>query len=314
MPKQLPRLDHCLNCGAAVASNYCSECGQEAEDRTTGLKPLFSDLMAEMASFDSKLVRTVGPLLFQPGFLTNAYNEGKRVRYLSPLKMYLVASVVFFLILAYKLPAGENAIVNTGGSTTHSQNHQTKPGAMTSKTGGDTIRTGPAALKLDPGSIPENEEDFERWLNDKANSGKQSKFERFIVRQSLRVKKDPKSFGSRMLENVPKMMFVLLPLFALILKVIYIRSRRLYVEHLIFALHSHAFVFIVLGLADLVPYWQPTLIAFILAAIYLYAAMLRVYRQSVLKTALKFGILSFVYLLVLSFSLLGVLFVTFATI
>src|ERR1051326_5570628 len=106
MPKQLPRLDHCLNCDAAVSGNYCPECGQENEDRTTGLKPLISDFLAEIASFDSKLVSTIVPLLLHPGLLTNAYNDGKRVRFLSPLKMYVVASVAFFLIVPYTAPIG----------------------------------------------------------------------------------------------------------------------------------------------------------------------------------------------------------------
>jgi hypothetical protein len=292
MHRQLPRLTECLNCGEPVHENYCGRCGQENEDRTTGLKPLLSDFLSEIASFDSKLVRTIKPLIFQPGRLTNAYNEGKRVSYLSPLKMYLVASVIFFITLAYKLPVG---IIKTD---------QAPPERQV----GTTVKTGSSSPD------PENMEEFERWARDPEIAKKQSRFERYLTQKVLHVKEDPKAFIARMLDNVPKMMFVLLPFFALILKLIYIRSRRLYVEHLIFALHCHAFVFLVIAGSQLTSYWLVALGAVIWMSAYLFFAMVRVYRQSFMKTLLKFGILSATYMLVLGLSLLGVLFVTFATI
>ncbi len=93
-------ITHCLNCDAAVAERFCPHCGQETHDQSVALGTLASELASEIASFDSKLVRTVLPLLFHPGFLTNEFNRGRRVRYLSPLKMYLVISALFFVVLA----------------------------------------------------------------------------------------------------------------------------------------------------------------------------------------------------------------------
>ncbi len=108
-----PRPDHCLNCGAATEGNFCAYCGQENKDHTVALKPLLHDLLAETISWDSKLLRTVVPLLGRPGFLTNEYNAGRRVPYLSPLKMYLTVSVLFFLLLAWKNPLAGNLKIVT---------------------------------------------------------------------------------------------------------------------------------------------------------------------------------------------------------
>src|ERR1043166_8740446 len=116
MPKQLPRLEKCLNCGTEVHGNFCSNCGQEAEDQTVAFRLLLSDVAAEVASFDSKLVRTLKPLVFRPGFLTNEYNSGRRAAYLSPLKMYLVMSVLFFLCLGRHHSPDNDVLKNTGAA------------------------------------------------------------------------------------------------------------------------------------------------------------------------------------------------------
>ena len=100
----LPRVTRCLNCDSQIAGRYCAVCGQEAENQTAAVKLLVADFLSDVASFDSKIVRTLKPLLLRPGFLTNEYNAGRRVRYLSPLKVYLTLSLVFFLALAWKHP------------------------------------------------------------------------------------------------------------------------------------------------------------------------------------------------------------------
>lgn len=116
-PKTPPRPDHCLNCGRAADGNFCAHCGQEVKDHTVALRPLLTDLMAEIVSWDSKLLRTVKALVFQPGFLTNEYNAGRRVPYLSPLKLYLTVSVLFFLVLSWKAPLSQFITVDPGDIT-----------------------------------------------------------------------------------------------------------------------------------------------------------------------------------------------------
>src|SRR6516164_3976428 len=94
IPAAAPRCD---NCGAAVAGRYCAACGQRREAPVHSLWH-FSQVAAEdLTHADSRLWRTLGALLFRPGFLTREFLDGRRARYLPPVRLYLVLSVVFFL-------------------------------------------------------------------------------------------------------------------------------------------------------------------------------------------------------------------------
>ncbi len=298
MPKQLPRLENCLNCGQKVTDNFCSRCGQENENQTVSLRLLASDLLAELLSFDSKLVRTLVPLLIRPGFLTNEYNAGRRIRYLSPIKMYLVTSVIFFLIAASR---------SVPNAPTMMQRASAESAAYPSK----AVRVSPLGVQINPSRLPATEEEYLRQQNDPKNLHKDSKVERFFTRQAIKLKQNPQVVVERMFDDAPKMMFLLLPIFALLLKLVYLRSRRLYVEHLIFALHSHAFLFLALSLSSLVSYPVVKTPVALSLPIYLIAAMRVVYRQPLWKTLLKFLMLGFCYLAILSLCLVALFSIIF---
>ena len=121
-PHRAP-ITECLNCGESVTGRFCAACGQETHDQSVALGTLASELAGEVASFDSKLARTVLPLLFRPGFLTNEFIRGRRVRYLSPLKMYLVISALFFFVLAQQSAVKRMKLikVNPGAAATSVQ-------------------------------------------------------------------------------------------------------------------------------------------------------------------------------------------------
>ena len=88
----------CLNCGAPLAGQYCGQCGQRATSRFISLWGLISDAFGDMFELDSRLWRTVVPLLIRPGLLTKEYLQGRRARYMPPFRMYLVLSLVFFIV------------------------------------------------------------------------------------------------------------------------------------------------------------------------------------------------------------------------
>src|SRR3972149_2669450 len=91
---------HCLNCSFPLRkdNNFCPACGQENWDRKVSMKVLLLDFLGDYFTFDSKLFRSIFPLLFKPGFLTNEFNSGKRVKYIPPLRMYIFISILFFFI------------------------------------------------------------------------------------------------------------------------------------------------------------------------------------------------------------------------
>src|SRR5210317_289236 len=98
--KNAPMPDHpnCLNCGTELRGQYCGSCGQRARGRLISLWELLQDAFGDLFEVDSRLWRTLIPLLIRPGKLTLDYLEGRRARYMPPFRMYLVLSVIFFVV------------------------------------------------------------------------------------------------------------------------------------------------------------------------------------------------------------------------
>lgn len=333
-PKPPPT--HCLNCGAAATGKFCARCGQENEDQTVAVKLLARDLLSDVASFDSKLLRTLVPLVIRPGFLTNEYNAGRRVRYLSPFKLYLTLSVLFFLVLPLTHHASLVNITSTptkAGTTLHSarqtaariqadkdyQDAQADlkdaqddaPGlSLAPQHGHATLSVGKSSYDLT--HLPATVEAYNAQQRDPRQTP-DPKLVQYLKRQIIKVKQNPKSLSDALLDYIPKMMFILLPAFALSLKLIYLRSKRFYIEHLIFSLHLHAFLFLLLTLLLLVDLAvsraaaAATPLAVIAAVLYPYFAMRVVYKQSWGKTFVKYNLLAFNYLFLAAFTLFGAL-------
>src|SRR6266496_2851032 len=96
--------EECRNCGATVEHDFCPHCGQEKRHRPLSLWLLFREFLEDTFSADSRLHRSIVPLMIRPGFLTNEYIAGRNARYISPFRIYLFSSVAFFFLLAYVAP------------------------------------------------------------------------------------------------------------------------------------------------------------------------------------------------------------------
>jgi hypothetical protein len=180
---------------------------------------MVGDAWQELSGYDGRFARTFRLLLRHPGALTTETLEGRRARYISPVRLYLVASVVYFLCAA--------SVPNISPP---------KPAVMP---GSDVTiridRTG-ASSSLSP-------EDRERALKDLARAP-------WWAQAMLRpILLDPAGFRSRFLQRFPRVLFVLVPVFAAIVALFY--RRRPFTQHLIFATHSHAAVFITLAIREL---------------------------------------------------------------
>ncbi len=312
MPKQLPRLDKCLNCGESVHGSYCSSCGQEAENRTVSVRLLIGDFVSEVWGYDSKLFRTLRQLIQRPGQLTIAYNAGKRSSYLAPLKMFLVLNVLFFLLFARGSLDVEQPVVTSTTSPANGTSRRTTKGR---------------AFGVSISELPKTQEEYIRDQNALSRAKRDDLATSFLKRQVIKLSRDPEAFLHAFLENVPAVMFVLLPVFAFLLKLIYIRSGRLYAEHLIFALHTHSFVYLVqillhtataaleklpIRMGVIETLGGLSVFGGILWTIaYLYKAMRKMYGQGRLKTLAKFCLLGFGYFFALVLSMVVVAAYTF---
>ena len=221
--------------------------------------------------------------------LTREFLEGRRVRYISPLRLYLMASLVYFLLAAgapnIKLGSGDKSPfgLRVGTSTTHNN-----PPAAGPERVANTARASIEKPELvNPAEKAAALKDIDRAP---------------AVLQPLlrRAIEDPGGLKRRMVETMPRMLFILLPIFAGILALFY-RGRN-YPEHLYFAIHLHAFIFLALLVGQLTKYTRipilaasASLIALVWIPIYATMAFRRVYGGSLGRTLLKEVVIGAIY-------------------
>jgi hypothetical protein len=363
--------DNCLNCGEVLSGQYCSYCGQRADVRVISLWELLRDLVGDLFELDSRLWRTLRPLVTRPGLLTREYLSGRRAQYTPPFRMYLVLSVVFFLVVStgreepfvVQLDA-DNANIQLRGDTSGPP-AEAAPDAQT----GEPATASPEPPELDEKTqraleallerIPDSDRAATRQAfidalgeltpqqrataadrlanpcspeNFKINVPGFEQYEgRFREACNRIVADSGASFTRALWQNIPKMMFIFLPVIAFVNKLLYIGSRRYYVEHLLFFVHFHAFFFLVATVDVLL--WRlagpetaaaaqasavagelMTAVLFFYVPIYLYKAMRRVYGQGRFFTFLKFSMLVIAYFISLLVTFLGALAYTALTI
>ncbi len=303
----------CLNCGATLGGQYCGNCGQRAASRLISIWELLKDAFGDLLELDSRLWRTLIPLLIRPGQLTRDYLRGRRAHYMPPFRMYLVLSIVFFLV-AFFDPKEELGILFEPVPATESEQGADNADEVadvpivTDQDLEDADTNGPRiAITTDGEQGGEcdfsdfDTTDMPGWLASRLTR------ERLQVMCDRIVADDGRAFLDKLLDNVPAALFILLPLMALVLKLLYPLSKRFYVEHLLFVVHYHAFVFLILSLEVLgtrlgsllrVPELPVDVLNFAMSMyvpIYLYKAQRCVYEQGRFFTVLKFSVLTFAY-------------------
>ena len=230
-------MTECRNCQTPLGGEYCGNCGQRNVDLERPIWRLLADVVRETFEVDGRAWLTIKTLFRHPGVLTSEFLAGRRRTYTSPLRLYLVTSISFFVLITWLAESG---------------------------------------VLLDPGQDP--------------------LFDAAVQAQFLS-------------DDLPRLMFVLLPVFALLMKALYFR--RLYFDHLIFSIHLHTAGYVILAMILLLDDFanrnigllvaQSVLFAYFL--VYFVVAARRVYDSSWLVTALKSGWVLFGYVLVVSLAI-----------
>src|SRR6266480_3464080 len=99
--RQRPPLIHCENCSALLTGRWCSQCGQAEIDYRRSFRHVIVDALDSFLNFESKFFATIGWLIARPWHLTNQFLAGRRVRYVHPLRLYLLVSILFFFVVNY---------------------------------------------------------------------------------------------------------------------------------------------------------------------------------------------------------------------
>ncbi len=349
----------CSNCDAPLLGPFCYECGQSLKSPIRELTSLVVDLFEFITDVDGRFVKSLGLLYCRPGRLSMRYLGGERVRFMRPLRMYLGLSIILFLAVSLTNTVETEVRVDGSGVNITGPSEQVEPmsaeemaaearaiqqldpssaefreriaahAERAAAQGQQAIREAqkdiPAEFRERP-DVRFNDKDWDKetnpliisWLPDAANEALNELIGK-AVDNVTKVQDDPQRLMDAFMDVLPQTMFVLLPLFALLLKLVYLFKKRLYVEHLIVALHSHSFLFLsfllLWAFAELSALWPviETPLTWLMIAVgtwipvYLFLTQKRVYAQGWIMTTIKYGFVGTLYLIMLSIGALTAL-------
>lgn len=331
---------NCLNCNAAVADRYCGVCGQENLEPQETAGHLIGHFFNDITHFDGKFFSSMKYLLTKPGFLSKEYVAGRRASYLNPVRMYVFTSFIFFLIFFSFISKSDNNIVklkeaaqnDTTALARNTEDSISREAADDDKKKDTTVAGKKKGKKISNfnsyllSSIDDyhDRKEYDSLLD--AGKVNDNILERAMVRKKISLRErygdDENAMGEKLNEsmrhNAPQMFFLSLPLFALFLRLLYVRRKKFYyVSHAIFTIHLYIAVYIITLAIFLINYlahfnylgWLSFVKVLLVIYIFYYAykAMRNFYEQGRLKTVLKY-ILIFFWLFILLILLSIVLF------
>jgi hypothetical protein len=289
MSKNVIRKDKtCLNCNHVVAERFCPNCGQENSDTRKTFHHLFIHFFEDLTHYENAFWKTIKNLLFKPAALTKEYLSGKRLSYLAPVRLYIFISFVTFLVISM-LPDGiEEELKSEKKETETVQTKKTgnKLIKITEKVEEeDSLSPQELRLKklLDEGKLSKKEYDTlvsytkeslqknakftfgskkygtlkELDSIQKHGKDKLSPMKYWLVRKFMKVTQNKKpdeifrSFFESFKHNIPKALFVYMPLFAFLLWLFHDKKKWYYFDHGIFTLHYFSFMLLIILLATL---------------------------------------------------------------
>ncbi|WP_430387358.1 DUF3667 domain-containing protein [Dyella sp. 20L07] len=354
MKKELVSFEgvHCANCSAPMQGEFCHECGQSIHSVLRPMHHMVEDTLDMVLHVDGRVIHTVPPLLYRPGFLTMEYFSGRRQRYVAPFRLMFVLCLLAFFVCHLAVDNLNTVLTDTSTSA--------GTGEFAKDLTAEAVRTHYEQMRQDIEKAPANADlsskafkklltaerdhanhrlsqlgaaplpnhsvndvDFQHnqvhlsWLTDGMNASINRSMNHAVanIKELSEGGEEGAQVKERVLANtfavLPQTMFIMMPLFALLLKLTYLFKRRLYMEHLIVALHSHAFLFLALLLGVLlamlrnwlVPHaaWTDIPLSFaiwVLLAwipIYLLVMQKRVYRQGWFMTSVKYIFVGWCY-------------------
>src|SRR5438128_1696446 len=232
---------HCENCGAKLAGPHCAQCGQAAIDYRRSFRHVIVDVLDSFLNWDSKFFATIGLLIVKPWRLTNEFLAGRRVRYVHPLRLYLLASILFFFAVNYwakAIPPAKLSDQDRAELQAELKNEDLPPAARAElekalKLNSPAPTSANPGAPNPPGSPPEASPKMNQSLNKKSEraffqSGKPESPMGKWLEERAKEKfgehgANARAFIITLINNLPGMMLCCVPLFAFVLTVLYIR-------------------------------------------------------------------------------------------
>ena len=241
----------CRNCGTPAPLKFCPECGQETTLHPPSLGEFVHEFVGHYVALEGALWRTLRLLVARPGRLTREYLDGRRRRYVLPLRLYLTCSFLFFLVLKL-MPVGgpqHTAVVGLDG-------RRIATVAELQASANAQARTESAAASGAVGPHRPTHESLKPVDCGAWNQRRCNFVESFLNNTGSRFGDNPEEttrhMQAHMLAWAPYLVFLLLPAFAGIMMLTYRNRHMTYGEHVVYSLHVHAFWFLLfLGIAIL---------------------------------------------------------------
>jgi hypothetical protein len=310
---ETPKIDVvCKNCETKFKGHFCPECGQSVRDYDKPFSFIFYNFAGDFFAFDTRFFQTFKTLLLKPGFLTKEYFDGKRVKYAPPFRIFIFASFILFFLLqvsanrgldvAFDSSLNSDKILGSDSTLvaeTDSTINITKQSINESGTN-NLILKDEKEIFIGSGSLRQTLSKLATFTESKLDEISDDE-ERDALLKFIRLCRTPEQAIAKVLQYLSWAFFLLLPIFALLLKLVYIRKKHNYIKHLVFSVHVHSFIFIVLifstGLNIITSgtLFILTLVLFVLIPVYLIIALKRFYGQKFGKVILKFISVSIVY-------------------
>jgi len=349
---QSPPFTHCENCGASLSGRFCWQCGQAAIDYRRSFRHVIVDVLDSFLNWDSKFFATLGLLVAKPWRLTNDFLAGKRVRYVHPARLYLLASILFFFAVTYWV---KSAHLNPQNLTPQARAEIEADLEKKNLTPEQRANVEKALKILPPETADKIEQAIKRketltetpktedasdeepeakkpdgalaQLENTDSASPPNRFEKWIegrAKEKLGERgTNLQLFLITMISNVPYMVLCCIPLFACVLKILYLRKHVFYIDHLVYALHIHTFAYLAIMLIVLATLGSNRTVPGVLAgwivgllwtifAMQIFLSIRCVYQQGWFVTVFKFFVGGFIYLIVLSVALAATFFITLA--
>lgn len=318
----------CKNCETKFSGRFCPECGQSVRDYDKPFSFIFFNFLGDFFAFDMRFFRSFAALLIKPGFLTKEYFEGRRVKYAPPFRIYIFISFILFLLLQIYTNRGLTTVLDSSISKNSVFGvDSTSLGLADSILANVNVELDSA--KLENLNMNIDLETFRNTTNlrivlDKIAGNLEEKLdvetdakEKVKLKEYIRLCRSPEQAVAKILELMSWAFFLLLPIFALILKLFYVRRHQNYMRHLIFSIHIHSFIFLVFAiLVGLYLIFSGNLetvstILFFAVPVYFILALKKFYGQKIGKVIVKFigvSILyNFVFFFIVGFVILNAL-------
>lgn len=281
---------NCLNCGAEVTGKFCPNCGQENLETRENFFHLAFHFVSDYFHFDSKFFRSLIPLFTKPGFLTKEYWEGRRVHYIHPLRLFFFITILFAISTSY--------FYNRFGE--EMKGKMINPDKVLATFDSAYLASTPDTSRL---FVP-------RW----GDTVTIAVIKQLKEKDARQIRKFSSGFDV-VFVNLKYVTFFLLPVYALIFKLLYIRRKSFYVDHLVYAMHVQAFVYCLFSLTLLLPFIIPIdlvimrQLSVLIILVYLFFSLNYLYRQKWWKTILKSLIATALLVFITMLSIMGIAFV-----